>query len=316
MRLCARTGRAGNLVLLGDVPVFDAGLAERRQDGRTRLRHRAADLGAGHRLRHHLLLGRAHDHDDRPVGRPRAVPRRLHHRPGPRQGRPEDVEVKGNILDPLDIIDGIGIDELVEAHARADAAEDGREDRRPPQGIPGRHQCARRRRAALHHGRAGRPRPRHQVRPRPRRGLQELLQQAVERDALRADERRRFFPSPPPGEGARRADEGSDTNTASNPNLTPTPLPRGEGLWIENRRREVDPRATGPHLRRSRRALRQLPLRPARADAVRIRLEPVLRLVRGTGQSPRSTATMPRPRTAPATRCCMCSTRCCACCTR
>ena len=36
------------------------------------------------------------------------------------------------------------------------------------------------------------PRPRHQVRPRPRRGLQELLQQAVERDALRADEHRRL----------------------------------------------------------------------------------------------------------------------------
>jgi hypothetical protein len=38
---------------------------------------------------------------------------------------------------------------------------------------------------------AGQPRPRHQVRPQPLRRLPQFLQQAVERHALRADERRR-----------------------------------------------------------------------------------------------------------------------------
>ena len=66
-----------------------------RSHGRTRLRPLPADVGAGHRLRHHLLLGRPDDHDDRPLHRPGAVQGRLHHRPGARQGRPEDVEVEG-----------------------------------------------------------------------------------------------------------------------------------------------------------------------------------------------------------------------------
>ncbi len=50
---------------------------------------------AGHRLRHHLLLGRPDDHDGPQVHRRRAVPRGLHHRPDPRRARPEDVEVEG-----------------------------------------------------------------------------------------------------------------------------------------------------------------------------------------------------------------------------
>ena len=52
-------------------------------------------VGAGHRLRHHLLLGRAHDHGDRPFHRRSSVQGRLHHRPGARQGRAEDVQVQG-----------------------------------------------------------------------------------------------------------------------------------------------------------------------------------------------------------------------------
>ena len=43
--------------------------------------------GAGHRLRHHLLLGRPDDHDDHAFHRPGAVPRRLHPRPGARFAR-------------------------------------------------------------------------------------------------------------------------------------------------------------------------------------------------------------------------------------
>ena len=55
---------------------------------------------AGHRLRHHLLLGRAHD-DDGPAfhegrrARRSAVPRRLHPPPGARRLRRQDVEVEG-----------------------------------------------------------------------------------------------------------------------------------------------------------------------------------------------------------------------------
>ncbi len=52
-------------------------------------------LGAGHRLRHHLLLGRPDDHDDPALHRQGAVSRRLHQRPGARRRGPEDVEVQG-----------------------------------------------------------------------------------------------------------------------------------------------------------------------------------------------------------------------------
>ena len=55
-----------------------------------------SDQRAGHRLRHHLLLGRPHD-DDGPAfheGRS-AVPRRLHPPPGARRLRRQDVEVEG-----------------------------------------------------------------------------------------------------------------------------------------------------------------------------------------------------------------------------
>src|SRR3546814_1470168 len=89
------------------------------------------------------------------------------------------------------------------------------------------------------------------------------LQQAVERDPLRADEHR-----------GRQA--------------LPFKGRVGWG-WVcsrpGHRRGEVDPRAPGRGQRRGRGTLRQLPLRPARAGAVRIRLERGLRLVRGTGQA-------------------------------
>ena len=87
----AGSGRARHLVLVGPVVPLDARLAR----GHLRAAHVPAVVGARHRLRHHLLLGRADGHDDDLLHRQGAVPRRLHQRPRARRGRPEDVEVEG-----------------------------------------------------------------------------------------------------------------------------------------------------------------------------------------------------------------------------
>ncbi len=50
---------------------------------------------AGHRFRHHLLLGRPHDHVRQEVHGRRPVQGHLHPRPGARRARPEDVQVQG-----------------------------------------------------------------------------------------------------------------------------------------------------------------------------------------------------------------------------
>ena len=55
---------------------------------------------AGHRLRHHLLLGRTHDHVGHEVHGRCAVPRSLYPWPDSRPGRSEDVEVKGQCSRP------------------------------------------------------------------------------------------------------------------------------------------------------------------------------------------------------------------------
>ena len=72
--------------------------AIRRSAGRRQtqeLAHVPAVVGAGHRLRHHLLLGRADGDDDHLLHRRGPVPHRLHQRARARRGRPEDVEVEG-----------------------------------------------------------------------------------------------------------------------------------------------------------------------------------------------------------------------------
>ena len=148
--IIARRGRARHLVLLGAVGVLDAGLARADQGAEALL----SDQRAGHRLRHHLLLGRAHDDDGPPLHEGGAVPRRLHPCPGARREGAEDVEDQGQRHGPL------GADRRV-----------------------------RRRRAALHDGRHGRAGPRHEAVDRARRGLSQLRDQAVERGALRRDER-------------------------------------------------------------------------------------------------------------------------------
>ena len=61
---------------------FHARLARRQGQGRLRLV--SAIDGARDRARHHLLLGRAHDHDDDALHRPRSVSQRLSARHDPR----------------------------------------------------------------------------------------------------------------------------------------------------------------------------------------------------------------------------------------
>ncbi len=96
---------------------------------------------------------------------------------------------KGNVIDPLDIIDGIELEALVAKRTTglmqpqlAPAIEKATR-KQFPDGIAGlRHGCT-----ALHLCLAGHPVARHPLRPRPGRGLSQLLQQALECVALRAD---------------------------------------------------------------------------------------------------------------------------------
>ena len=92
----ARPRRAGHLVFVGPGSVLDARLAG--QD--TGLRPLPALDGAGDGLRHHLLLGRADDHDDDPLHRAGAVPPCLHPRTGPGFARQQDEQVRGQCAGP------------------------------------------------------------------------------------------------------------------------------------------------------------------------------------------------------------------------
>ena len=87
-----RRRRARHLVLLGAVAVLDARLARRDAGAATLL----PDQRAGHRLRHHLLLGRAHDDDGAALHERRAVPRPSSSTPWcATSSGAEDVEVEG-----------------------------------------------------------------------------------------------------------------------------------------------------------------------------------------------------------------------------
>ena len=92
----ARRRRARHLVLVGAGAILHARLAGRNAG----LQDVPAVLGAGDRLRHHLLLGRADGDDDHALHRQSAVQHRLCARPGARLQRPEDVEVEGQHARP------------------------------------------------------------------------------------------------------------------------------------------------------------------------------------------------------------------------
>ncbi len=135
-------------------PFSTLGLAEGHAGGEALL----PDQRAGHRLRHHLLLGRPHDDDGPALHEGSAVLDRLHPRPRPRREGRQDVEVER------------------QRHRSAVA------DRR-----------LRRRCAALHPGGDGGAGPRHQAVGEPGRGLSQLRHQALERLPLCRDECLRGF---------------------------------------------------------------------------------------------------------------------------
>ncbi len=164
---------------------------------------------------------------------------------------------KGNILDPLDLIDGIELEALRgEAHQRPDAAADEVGDREgDAQAVPAGHPGIRHRRDAVHVRGARDHGPRHPLRPRPRRGLPQLLQQALERGALRADE------------------HGSARGRPAH------------GAVRVQRRRPLDSRPAGRCGRRGAREPRRISIRPRGPGDVRVRVVRVLRLVPRTLQA-------------------------------
>ena len=123
-------------------------------DDTPELRRFYPDHRPGHRLRHHLLLGRPDDDAGAALHGRGAVPGRLHPRPGPRRARRQDVQDQGQ--------------------RRRPAAD---------------HRRLRRRRAAPRAPRLDRAGPRRQVRPEPGRGLPQLRHQALERRPLRPAQR-------------------------------------------------------------------------------------------------------------------------------
>ncbi len=144
-------------------------------------------------LRDPVLLGRAHGDDDAALHRPGAVPRRVRARPGARRRRQEDEQVRRQRARPGRPDPGRAARGAAEEGDHRTAPAPGRTEDRKTRAytVSRRHAGLRSRRAALHDGVLCHAGSQHQLRHQALRGLSQLLQQAVERDALRADERRR-----------------------------------------------------------------------------------------------------------------------------
>ena len=108
---------------------------------------------------------------------------------------------KGNILDPLDLIDGIALDALVPSRTGSLLIPQMREkiEKRTRKELSRRHPGVRRRRAALHVRRAGQLRPRHQLRPQRAEGYKNFCNKLwnAARFVLMNYGRRRRSPAPP-----------------------------------------------------------------------------------------------------------------------
>ncbi len=185
--------RARHLVLLGAVAVLHARLAGHDAGAAEVL----SDERAGHGLRHHLLLGRPHDHDGPEVHGRRAVqatctsPASSATRTARRCRSPRATSSTRSISSTASSSTRSSPSAptgLMQPHL------EGQDREGDAQAVSRRHRRLRHRRAALHVRLARRPVARHQLRSRPRRRLPQLLQQAVERRALRADDGRRQRP--------------------------------------------------------------------------------------------------------------------------
>ncbi len=187
-------GRAGYLVLLGALALLDSGLAA----ADARAAHLLPHLRSGHGFRHHIFLGRPHDHDGPEIHGRGAVSRSLRARPDPRSRRPEDVQIQGQRDRPA----GHRRRHLArradrQAHQRSDAAADEAGHREgDAQAVSAGHPRLRHRCAAAHLRVARDAEPRPALRHGQGRGQPQFLQQALERRALRADERRRRGSAP------------------------------------------------------------------------------------------------------------------------
>ena len=127
----ARRRRARHLVLLGAVAVLDARLA-RRDTGVEAL---LSDRRARHRLRHHLLLGRPDDDDGPALHEGRAVPDVYIHALVRDEKGAKMSKSKGNVIDPLHLIDDYGADAL--RFTLAAMAAQGRDIKLAPQRVEG-----------------------------------------------------------------------------------------------------------------------------------------------------------------------------------